>query len=187
MVSKIIDNKKLQIIKGDITEKSDIDVIVNSANAYLRAGGGVSGAIHKKAGYELEIEAINTAKKLNKYPLKVSECIITNAYNLPNKKVIHVLGPVYNQDKPEDFYLQQSYINCLKLADEQNLSSIAFPSISTGIFGYPIKEAAYIAIKSIIQILPTLKNIKLVRIVLFSDNDYNIYKDTLDNFINSET
>jgi O-acetyl-ADP-ribose deacetylase (regulator of RNase III) len=105
---------------------------------------------------------------------------------LPNKKVIHVLGPVYNQDKPEDFYLQQSYINCLKLADEQNLSSIAFPSISTGIFGYPIKEAAYIAIKSIIQTLPTLKNIKLVRIILFSDNDYNIYIDTLNTLINSE-
>ncbi|MGB9639213.1 MAG: macro domain-containing protein [bacterium] len=186
MISKIIDNKELQILKGDITEQSDIDVIVNSANAYLKAGGGVSGAIHKKAGHNLEIEAINNAKQLNKYPLKVSECIITNAYNLPNKKVIHVLGPVYNQDKPEDFYLQQAYINCLKLADQEDFKSIAFPSISTGIFGYPIKEASQIAIKTIIQTLPNLKNISLVRIVLFSDNDYNIYKESLENLLNTK-
>ncbi len=182
MLSKIINNKEIQIIKGDITEQGDIEVIVNSANAYLRAGGGVSGAIHKKAGSDLEIEAINNAKNLNKYPLKVSECIITNAYNLPNKKVIHVLGPVYNQDKPEDLYLKQAYINCLDLADKEGLKSIAFPSISTGIFGYPINEASKIAIKTIIEFLPNLKNIILVRLVLFSDSDFDIYKESLMNF-----
>ncbi len=183
MLSRIINNKELQIIKGDITEQKDIEVIVNSANAYLRAGGGVSGAIHKKAGPNLEIEAINNAKKLNKYPLKVSQCIITNAYNLPNKKVIHVLGPVYNQDKPEEFYLQQAYINCLDLADKEGLKSIAFPSISTGIFGYPIAEASTIAIKTIIDYLPKLKNLLLIRFVLFSDNDFNIYEETFNNLL----
>ncbi|MCX7870587.1 MAG: macro domain-containing protein [bacterium] len=183
MLSKIINNKEIQIIKGDITEQGDIEVIVNSANAYLRAGGGVSGAIHKKAGSDLEIEAINNAKNLNKYPLKVSECIITNAYNLPNKKVIHVLGPVYNQDKPEEFYLQQAYINCLNLADKNGLKSIAFPSISTGIFGYPVNQASEIAIKAIIKTLPNLKNIVLIRFVLFSDTDFNTYKESLTNIL----
>ena len=164
-----INSKIIEIVKGDITEQFDIEAIVNSANSELSPGAGVSGAIHKKAGPQL----YEYAKKLA--PIKVSEAVITPAFNLPNKYIIHALGPRYGIDKPENMLLKKTYQNCIKVAEENRIKSIAFPSISTGIFGYPIKEASIIAINTVIEEISKI-SIELVRFVLFSEEDYEVYE-----------
>lgn len=161
--------KIIQIVKGDITNQPDIEAIVNSANKYLEPGGGVSGAIHKKAGPQL----YEYCKKLA--PIRTSQAVITPAFNLPNKYIIHTLGPVYGKDKPEEELLKQTYRNCLELANNYNIKSVAFPSISTGIFGYPIELACPIAIKTIKEKVDETQ-IELIRFVLFSEEDYRVYE-----------
>jgi len=169
-----IEGKILEVVKGDITRQEDVEAIVNAANANLAPGGGVAGAIHRAAGPELYEECKKYA------PIKVSECVITGAYKLPNKYVIHCLGPVYGIDVPSDEYLSKTYENAIKLADEKGIRSIAFPAISTGAFGYPLKEASYISLKTTINLLPKCKNLKMVRFVLYSDEAYDVYVKTLE-------
>lgn len=167
----------IEIIQGDITKQSDIEVIVNAANAYLKRGGGVAGAIHKAAGPELE-------KECEKYaPIKPGEAVITKGYQLPNRYIIHCLGPVYGKDKPENTLLSLCYQNALKICEEKNIFSIAFPAISTGYFGYPFEEATEIALKTCIEIIPKLKKVKKIRFVLFDQNGYNIYEKKLINLL----
>jgi O-acetyl-ADP-ribose deacetylase (regulator of RNase III) len=174
MIKKQIGEITIEIVQGDITKQPDIDAIVNAANAYLTAGGGVSGAIHRAAGPKLE-------KECKKYaPIKVGQAVITKGYNLPNKYVIHCLGPRYGIDKPEDKLLADCYINALKLAEENKISSIAFPAISTGIFGYPIEEATKVVFETIKSVLPKFHQVKTIRFVLFSAQDYNIYVSFLE-------
>lgn len=156
----------LEVIQGDIVLQSDMDVVVNAANAFLRIGGGVAGAIHKAAGPELEKEA------LTKGPIKPGQAVITKAYNLPNKYVIHVLGPVYDRDIPHDELLARCYINALELCETYKLRSIAFPAVSTGAFGYPVEEAAPVALKTIYEKIPQLQYVKNIRMVVFRANDY---------------
>lgn len=165
----------IEILQGDITQQPACDAIVNAANAQLMPGGGVAGAIHRAAGPELA-EACRPLA-----PIKPGEAVITKAFNLPNKFVIHCLGPIYGIDKPEDKLLRNCYLNALTLADKNNIKSIAFPAISTGIFGYPIEEAAEVAIKAIIDTTSILNNIKLVRIVLFDNESHSIHKNVLPN------
>ncbi|ARG97071.1 macro domain-containing protein [Legionella micdadei] len=164
---------KIESILGDITEQLDMVAIVNAANARLRRGGGVAGAIHNAAGPELEKECQDLA------PIKPGEAVITKAYSLPNQYVIHCLGPVYGVDKPEDVLLANCYRNALHLADSNQITSIAFPAISTGIFGYPIERATETALKTTYQIIATLRNITHIRYVLFSPNDLRIYENKL--------
>lgn len=168
----------LECVKGDITFQSDIDVIVNAANASLVIGGGVAGAIHSSAGPELEKES----EKLG--PIKPGEAVITSAYNLPNKHVIHCLGPVYGRDKPEDKLLSDCYKNALDIAEENKLNSISFPAISTGAFGYPVKKASRVSIKTIKEKSSELKNLKLIRFVLFSERDLEEYKNAIKELFN---
>lgn len=169
-------NIVLEIIQGDITKQTGCDAIVNAANAELLPGGGVAGAIHRAAGPDLVKECIPLA------PIKTGEAVITKAYNLPNKYVVHCLGPVYGKDKPENVLLSNCYVNALKIADENNVESIAFPAISTGIFGYPIEEAAEVSIKAIVDTTPILKKIKVIRIVLFDFDSFSIHKNVLEKF-----
>jgi len=177
MIKKQIRENTIEIIQGDITKQPDIVAIVNAANAYLTPGGGVSGAIHRTAGPEL-------AKECRKYaPIKVGEAVITKAYNLPNKYVIHCLGPRYGVDKPEDKLLASCYINALNIAEKNKIASIAFPSISTGIFGYPIEEAANVVLKTVLELIDRLKYIKKIRFVLFSKEDFEVYKAVLENVV----
>ncbi len=166
---------KIEFKKGNIIDQPDIEAIVNAANAQLQIGGGVAGAIHKAAGPELEKEAMPLG------PIKPGQAVITKAYNLPNKYVIHCLGPVYGKDKPEQKLLADCYKNALQIAENKNISSIAFPSISTGAFHYPVNKAADIALKTIKQALPELSNLEIIRFVLFSDKDLQIYKQTYEN------
>ncbi|MCM8829832.1 MAG: macro domain-containing protein [Candidatus Omnitrophica bacterium] len=158
---------------GDITAQDGFDAVVNAANAYLAPGGGVAGAIHRKAGPELYEEC----KKLA--PIKTGEAVITKGYNLPNPYVIHTLGPVYYRDEDPDKKLALCYKNCLKVAEKHKLSSIAFCAISTGAFGYPLKEAAEIAIRTVLDEIPNLKSIKKIRFVLYNQEVLSVFEKAL--------
>lgn len=168
-----INNRKLEIVQGDIAAQDDLDAVVNAANAELAPGGGVAGAIHKSAGPQLH-EACRPLA-----PIKPGEAVITAAFNLPNDYVIHVLGPVYGRDKPEDELLKSSYSEALKVAREHHLKSIGFPAISTGAFGYPIEDGANTALLTIKSEMEQNDLPELVRMVLFSENDVKVFRDVL--------
>lgn len=171
-----IDGAILELTQGDITFE-ETDAIVNAANKQLSPGGGVSGAIHKASGPKLWEEA----KTLG--GCKTGEAKITKGYELPAKFVIHTVGPVYSGSSTDAIKLSECYSNSLWLAEEKALSSIAFPSISTGIFGYPVDEASRIALDTIISYLKGTKAIKLVRLVLFSEKDLEAYRDSLEDLV----
>lgn len=162
--------------KGDIASQHDIKAVVNAANAWLRPGGGVAGAIHRKAGPDLEKECRQYA------PIKPGQAVLTSGYGLPARYVIHCLGPVYGVDKPEDKLLSECYINAMNLADQNQIDSVAFPAISTGAFGYPFEEASEIAIRTVISGIKGFKYLKTVRFVLFADNDLSIYESLLSRY-----
>jgi len=166
-----IDNVTLELDQGDIVRQNDLEAIVNAANAQLKIGGGVAGAVHRAAGPGLEKECEPLA------PIQVGEAVITGGHNLPNEYVIHTLGPVYGVDKPEAELLNKSYKNSLEIAEENEIESIGFPAISTGAFGYPIKEAAEISLKTVKDNADRLKNLKLIRFVLYSNSDFEVYKE----------
>ncbi len=172
-MEKSISGVKIELTSGDIASQPDTDTIVNAANAWLRTGGGVAGAIHRAAGPGLEEECRPLA------PIKPGEAVITGAHNLPNIHVIHCLGPVYGRDKPEAELLRNCYRNALKLADKHKIESIAFPSVSTGAFGYPVEEAAKVSLKTIKATIPELGNVKKIKMVLFSKTDLEIFKRQL--------
>ncbi len=172
-----ISNIILECVKGDIAAQQGFTAIVNAANAQLKRGSGVAGAIHRAAGPSLEEECKALA------PIKPGEAVITGGHNLPNKYVIHCLGPVYGIDKPEDKLLSNCYFNALKLAEKYQIDSIAFPAISTGFFNYPVEEAAKIAFKTIIKLIPGLKYVKRIRFVLHSERDLKIHEEILTQMI----
>ncbi len=161
-----------EIVKGDIT-KEKVDAIVNAANPRLTPGGGVSGAIHRAAGKELWEEC----KKLG--GCRTGEAKITKGYNLPAKYVIHTVGPVYKGREEDAKLLEACYKNSLKLAAEHKLRSISFPAISTGVYGYPVEEAARVAIKAITDFLKENEGIERVRMVLYTDDAYEVHKKVL--------
>lgn len=164
----------IELRQGDIAKQADCEAVVNAANSRLETGGGVAGAIHRAAGPELAEEA----RPLG--PIKPGEAVITGGYKLPNKYVIHCLGPVYGKDKPEAELLSKCYENALNLADQKEVVSLAFPAISTGIFGYPIEEAAKVAFSTIIEKISILKKVKQIRFVLYSSQDLETHKRVLE-------
>lgn len=151
----------IECISGDIAAQKDISAVVNAANARLQPGGGVAGALHRAAGPGLAEEGRSLA------PIKPGQAVITGGHNLPNRYVIHCLGPVYGVDKPSEKLLAQCYRNALNLAEEHEIDSLAFPSISTGVFGYPMEEAAEVAFRTIMSVAPSLSSVKLIRFVLY--------------------
>ncbi|MFH1062155.1 MAG: macro domain-containing protein [Candidatus Omnitrophota bacterium] len=163
IIKQKIDNIILECVQGDIAQQPDMDAIVNAANADLMPGGGVAGAIHSAAGSGLAQECRAYA------PIKPGQAVITSAHNLPNKYIIHCLGPVYGIDMPSDKLLASCYDNALRLAEENQISSIAFCAISAGIFGYPMPEALEIGFSVIKQKAKQLKSLKKIRFVLFSE------------------
>jgi O-acetyl-ADP-ribose deacetylase (regulator of RNase III) len=163
----------VECVRGDITSQEDVAVIVNAANAQLRSGGGVAGAIHRAAGPGLEREARPLA------PINPGEAVITGGHSLPNRYVIHTLGPVYGQDRPEDELLADCYRKSLALAEENELDSIAFPAISTGVFGYPIEEAAEVALGTVVEEAQKLEHVRLIRFVLFGEKDLEVHEKVL--------
>ena len=174
MTSRTIHGVTLECVQGDIANQPGIDAVVNAANALLMPGAGVAGAIHRAAGPGLAEECRALA------PIKTGEAVSTGAHNLPNKFVIHCLGPVYGSDEPSAVLLARCYRNALRLAEENRLASIAFPAISTGVFGYPMKEAAEVAIATVAAEAPMLKSVKRVRFVLFGAGDLRVYEQVLE-------
>lgn len=167
----------LQIIQGDITRQDDLEAIVNAANSRLRGGGGVDGAIHRAAGPELKTESGALA------PLQTGGAVATGAYQLPQRYIIHCVGPVYGRDKPEERLLSDCYRNALALAEEKQLRSIGFPAISTGIYGYPLKEAAQVMLLTILESLPGFKSLKLIRVILFDGEAYKAHCAVLEGLL----
>lgn len=174
MAEITINGVRIQCVRGDITRQSHIQAVVNAANAQLLPGGGVAGAIHKAAGPELEQESSQLT------PIKSGQAVITGAYQLDNDYVIHCLGPVYGKDEPADELLADCFRNALQLADQKSITSIAFPSLSTGAFGYPVEPAAEVAMKAVIGQLPQLNTVKTITFVLFSESDQQVYQQALE-------
>lgn len=159
-MKRTVSGVTIECSSGDIAGQKDITAVVNAANAQLKPGGGVAGALHRAAGPGLEEECRPLA------PIRPGEAVITGGHNLPNSYVIHCLGPVYGVDRPEEKYLADCYRNALELAEEKNIASIAFPSLSTGAFGFPMEDAAEIAFNTIKEVIPGLKNVRLIRFIL---------------------
>jgi O-acetyl-ADP-ribose deacetylase (regulator of RNase III) len=154
---------RIELVTGDIARQQGFDAVVNAANAALRTGGGVAGALHRRAGPGLEREARVYA------PIRPGEAVVTGGHDLPNPWVIHCLGPVYGQDEPSAALLAACYREALRLAEEKSLRSIAIPSISTGAFGYPMDEAARVAFRTLLAEAPRLASVERIRFVLFDD------------------
>ena len=168
----------LQLIKGDITD-IETDAIVNAANSSLLGGGGVDGAIHNKGGPKILEECKRI--RATEWPdgLPTGKAVITSGGNLKAKYVIHTVGPVWlGGFHVEAELLKQAYKNSLKLAVAKGIKSIAFPSISTGAYGYPIKEASHVALKTVKEFLEKEDKLEKVIFVLFSDRDFEIYLET---------
>jgi len=168
-------------IVGDITEQG-VDAIVNAANSTLMGGGGVDGAIHAKGG-ETILEECRKIRE-TRYPdgLPTGEAVITGAGNLPARYVIHTVGPIYGMHNGEEAsLLAKCYRNCLELAEQNNFRTIAFPSISTGAYGYPKGEAARIASATIHEFLDAGSLVEEVRLVFFSQRDLDMYRDSTRN------
>jgi len=167
---------ELELIKDDIA-KITADAIVNAANSSLAGGGGVDGAIHRAAGRIIAEQCRQIAKKQG--GCKTGEAVYTDAGNLDAKYVIHTVGPIYRGSASDETQLSAAYTNSLILAKELGARTIAFPSISTGTYRFPIKKASLIALKAIKRFIEeNRETFKKITMVLFSEHDFDIYKIT---------
>jgi len=164
---------KLMLVQGDITKEST-DAIVNAANSRLAGGGGVDGAIHRAGGPAI----MDACRRIGGCP--AGKAVITTGGSLKAKYVIHTVGPRYQDGIEEEAQLLRSaYLESLKLASGKHVKSIAFPAISTGAYGYPVREAARIALETIIEYLKEHQDIGLVRLVLYEQTTYEVFADEL--------
>lgn len=163
----------VEVRRGNIADQPDLDAVVNAANAALAPGGGVAGAIHRAAGPGLYAECRPLA------PICPGEAVITGAHGLPNRFVIHCLGPVYGKDEPAAELLGACYARALDLAEQHGIRSLGFPAISTGIFGYPMEAAARVAFGTILARTFGLASLELIRFVLFSEADRQLHEMVL--------
>ncbi|HUF05078.1 MAG TPA: macro domain-containing protein [Aridibacter sp.] len=164
---------QIETLEGDISDQPDMAAVVNAANAQLLPGGGVAGALHRAAGPGVAEEC----RPLS--PIKPGEAVITSAHELPNKFVIHSLGPVYGYDMPEEDLLSDCYGNALRLAEENEIDSVAFPAISTGAFGFPFTPAADLALRTVKNEIQGLRNPKRMRFVVFGRKELGIYESKI--------
>lgn len=166
---------KIETVLGDITKQTDVEAIVNAANNSLLGGGGVDGAIHRAAGRELLAEC----RTLN--GCETGEAKITSAYKLPCKYIIHTVGPIYrggNSGEPQ--LLANAYKNSMKLALQNKIRTIAFPSISTGVYSYPLEQAAEIAVKTVNDFYMEHPNeFDCIRFVLFDERTKQAYENAI--------
>ena len=173
MHTATIDEVTFELVVGDITEQDDLAAVVNAANAELAPGSGVAGAIHRAAGAELYRVCQPLA------PIEVGEAVITSGFDLPNEHIIHVLGPRHGLDEPAAELLADCYREALALADEEGLPSVGFPAVSTGAFGYPLAEAADIAMHTVLDALSGLAHLRLVRFVLVDADALKVHVEAL--------
>ena len=173
MTARTVGALTVECRRGDITDQPDVDAVVCAANAQLTPGGGVAGAIHRAAGPGLYEECRTLA------PIATGEAVISGAGGLPNRWCIHTLGPVYSDSPDPAGELASCYREMLARAEERGLVSIATPAISTGIFGYPVEEAAGVATSTVIEQAPQLRSVRLVRFVLWSETDHEAHARAL--------
>ncbi len=169
-----IEQSKLELVEGDITKQS-VDAIVNAANTSLLGGGGVDGAIHRAGGPAI----LEECKRLG--GCETGDAKITTGGNLPARHVIHTVGPVWHGGRSgEREKLASCYRRSLEVARENGLTSVAFPSISTGAYRYPLDEAAKVALRTVKEYLEAHTDIELVRFVLFGPESYRAYEQALE-------
>jgi O-acetyl-ADP-ribose deacetylase (regulator of RNase III) len=169
-----IDHTTLSLVHGDITQQN-VDAIVNAANSSLMGGGGVDGAIHRAGGSKILEECIAYVAKRGRLP--TGEAMITSGGNMKAKYVIHAVGPVWQGGgHREDELLMNAYRNSLKLAVEHDVRIIAFPSISTGIYAFPVERAAKLAVRAVREFVEENGSLREVRFVTFSKDDFDIYQ-----------
>lgn len=169
-----VDAVEIELTVGDIAGQEGFDAVVNAANAELQIGGGVAGALHRAAGPGLAEEGRPLA------PIRPGQAVITSGHQLPNDYVIHCLGPVYGRDQPEDELLASCYREALRLAEEHDIRSVAFPAISTGAFGYPMEAAARIALRTVAERAPGLMCVRRIRFVLHDDRSLEAHSRILE-------
>ena len=169
---------RLELVVGDIT-RQDTDAIVNAANSSLLGGGGVDGAIHRAAGPELLAECRTLGG------CETGDAKITRGYRLQARYVIHTVGPIYRGSPRDAVLLASCYQRSLEIASANRLRSVAFPSISTGAYGYPVNQAAPVALRAIVEYLGAHTDIALVRCVLYDQHTYQAYESALDQLVQS--
>jgi len=168
---------RISLLQGDIT-KLNVDAIVNAANSSLMGGGGVDGAIHRAGGPVILDECSQIVARQGR--CATGEAVITSGGNLPAKQVIHTVGPVWQDGKHNEAnLLQNAYLNSLKLAVENGIETIAFPNISTGVYGYPKEKAAEIAIRTVTEFLRENDQLQQVYFVCFDEENLQIYQRLL--------
>ncbi len=176
-------NNRIIVMTGDITE-TEVDAVVNAANSSLLGGGGVDGAIHRKGGSEILKECREIRQTSYPSGLPPGNAVITTGGNLPANYVIHTVGPVWHGGKKgEKQILENSYLNSLKLAASQHLDTIAFPAISTGVYGYPKEEAAETAWKTVTRYLENNRKPEKVYFVFFSKIDMDLFLEKIKTYI----
>ncbi|MBM4339822.1 MAG: O-acetyl-ADP-ribose deacetylase [Deltaproteobacteria bacterium] len=163
----------LAVVQGDIT-RQDTEAIGNAANSHLAGGGGVDGAIHRAGGRSIMDEL-----KAKYKGCPTGSAVITDGGNLKAKYVIHAVGPIYSGAPRDAELLSSAYRTSLELCTKHKIASIAFPSISTGVYGYPVEEASRVALKTVMDYLKDHPDIKMVRFVLFDARTYQIYEEAL--------
>ena len=185
LVQITVNQAKLSIVKGDITQRAT-DVIVNAANSSLMGGGGVDGAIHRAGGPAILEECKQIVARQGRLP--TGKAVMTTGGNLKAKHVIHTVGPIWHGGgKGEVESLESAYRESLKLAVESHLTSVSFPSISTGAYGYPIEQASRIALGSVISFLgESVTSVKEVVFVLFDSRTFDAYSSALREIIEKE-
>ena len=167
---------RIEVVLGDITTQS-VDAIVNAANTSLRAGGGVDGAITRAAGSDALADRDRVIRERGREPLPTGEAVATAAGDLDARWIIHTAGPVYSGSPRDAELLASCHRSVLRVADELGARTVAFPAISTGVFGYPVAEAAPIAVAAVRQ---AEAEVEQVRFVLFSEHDLDVFRRALD-------
>jgi O-acetyl-ADP-ribose deacetylase len=166
---------RVQVVVGDVT-KQDVEAIVNAANSSLLGGGGVDGAIHRAGGPDILEECREIRRTRFPEGLPAGEAVITTGGKLSALYVIHTVGPIYGEHRGKEAeLLANCYHNSLTLAVEKNLTSVAFPAISTGVYGYPLDQAAEVSSKTIENFLATDRQLKEVRLVFFQTRDAEVF------------
>lgn len=178
----IFNKQRVNCIKGDITTLK-VDAIVNAANNSLMGGGGVDGAIHKAGGPEILEECIKIRNRQG--VCKTGEAVLTQAGRLPARYVIHTVGPVWNGGRNnEEALLASCYRKSLQLAVQNHVKTIAFPNISTGVYGFPKERAAEIAVKMVLEFMENDNTLEMVIFICFDEENYRIYSNILNYDIN---
>ena len=176
MATRTINGVTLALIRGNIVEVH-ADAIVNAANSGLRGGGGVDGAIHRAGGPSIMEEC----RKIGGCP--TGEAVVTTAGRLPAKYVFHAVGPIYSGSLDDERLLKSAYQSCLNLAEQHQVKSISFPSLSTGIYGYPLELAAPIALRTIIEHIKKPTCLQQVLLVLFGESAYKVHEQALNELV----